>query len=142
MNTTGTTPTPARPSGSGLRGSGATTLAPEVASGLPPRTRIHHLWVEETPEGDRLVYCYIRDTVRLCIGIAAQLVFLAGIFATAAMAASGIIPLWLCVTSTLLNCVASVWASIWYPETGPGGNYPVDSEGRLLPKINNPASKD
>lgn len=141
MNTTGTTPTPSRPPYPGARGHGAKTLAPEVWSWLPPMTRISTLWVEETPEGERLVYCHIRDNVRFYIGIVALWVSIAGIYTITAMSKSGFIPFWLWLTSLLLITAATAWASIWFPETGPGGTYPIDAEGRLLPKINNPRRK-
>lgn len=59
MNTTGTTPTPARHTYSGTRRYGTKTLAPEAGFWLPPRTRVSDLRVEATPEGERLVYCFI-----------------------------------------------------------------------------------
>lgn len=126
----------------GARGYGASALAPEVWSWLPPKTRISTLWIEDTPDGDRLVYCYIRDTVGTRIGIAASMIFFTGgIALEALLIQSEIIPLWLPMAVVLPLAAACSWASVWYPETGPGGTYPIDAEGRLLPKVNNPRLK-
>lgn len=142
MNTTtGPAPTPARPSRPGLRGHGATALVPGAGDWLPARTRIKYLWVEDTPDGDRLVYAYVRDTVRYWISLAAFVVLFAGTVVLTALQKAEVIPWWLFLTVILPFAAAGSWTVVWYPETGPGGNYPVDPEGRLLPKAKKPRLK-
>lgn len=141
MNTTSPAPTPAMPSRPGLRVHGATALTPGAGGWLPPRTRITHVCVEHTPEGERLVYAYVRDTFRYWISLAVALAVIAG---------AAIFQWWMPeVTLPLLlalHIVASIgtgmgWVILSFPETGPGGYYPVDPEGRLLPKTKKPRLK-
>lgn len=133
MNHRTTTPnTPAqRPR---LRGHGATQLAPDAGDWLPPRTRITSIWTEDIPGGTALVYCYVQDTVRRWTAFVAYLILFAGVGLLSGLLKDEIISLWLFVVVMVPFTAGGIWVIVWYPEAGVGGRYPIDAEGRLLPK--------
>ena len=125
----------------GLKGHGAITLAPDAGAWLPARTRITHIWVEDTLEGDRLVYCFVRDTPRCWIAVATLPVLVTGTLLFTNIMTTGILPGWLFWTVMVLFGAACSWTNIWYPEAGAGGIYPIDAQGHLLPKAKKPHFK-